>query len=692
MDSTSAPRRSNRLIHETSPYLLQHAHNPVDWYPWGEEAFAAARAGQKPVLLSIGYSACHWCHVMEHESFENDDIADMMNRSFVNIKVDREERPDLDQIYQTAFQVFNRRGGGWPLTMFLTPDGKPFHAGTYFPPEDRQGLPGFPRVLEAVAAAYRDKAQDLANTGEQAVAILERIETPEPADAVPGRDATATAVQALTRLFEPMHGGFGTGPKFPGTMVWELFLRHARGTGDDEAQRRAAFTLHMMASGGIYDQLGGGFHRYSVDSQWIVPHFEKMLYDNALLIPLTLHLFQATGDADFARVARETCDYLLREMRHPDGGFFSTQDADSEGHEGTFFVWTPQEIEHILDRDAAQVFCRAYGVTARGNFEGHTILRVILRDDALAVEFNRPVEDIRAVIAASRTRLFAAREARVKPFRDEKILTSWNGLAIAALARAGMALDEPRYIRAAEDAVAFLGRELRQDDRLLRTWKDGRAKLNGYLDDYTFLADALIDLYEATGSVRHLEWARELVDTVLAQFWSKDGRGFYVTSHDHETLVTRPLSGADQSIPSGASQGAFTLLRLAAYLGIAAYRDIAQQMFTLFGRAMEDNPFGYANLLCALDLYHEGTADVVLIGPRDHPETRALLRAVHGAYLPNRTLTQSDPERADAAPVPEAARGKPMQGGRPTAYVCRRFTCSAPVTDPDALRALLAQP
>ncbi len=690
METNASPRHTNRLIHETSPYLLQHAHNPVDWYPWGDEALTKARTEQKPILLSIGYSACHWCHVMEHESFEDEDIAVLMNRYFVNIKVDREERPDLDQIYQTAFQVFNRRGGGWPLTMFLTPDGKPFHAGTYFPPEDRHGMPGFPRVIETVAAAYRERAQDLAHTGEQAVAILEKVETPEPAGAIPDREAIVSAVESLTRFFEPVHGGFGTGPKFPGTMALDLLLRHAHASGDLDARRRAAFTLQMMSAGGIYDQLGGGFHRYSVDGQWIVPHFEKMLYDNALLIPLALDLFQVTGDADFSRVARETADYLLREMRHPDGGFFSTQDADSEGHEGTFFVWTPQEIEQALGSEEAALFCRAYGVTAHGNFEGKTILRVLLREDALTVEFRRPIEEIRTRLAASRRTLFAVREHRVKPFRDEKILTSWNGLAIAALARAAMVLDEPRYIRAAEDAVAFIAKELWKDGRLLRTWKDGRAKLNGYLDDYTFLANASIDVYEATGTRRHLEWARELTDIVLAQFWAPDGRGLYVTSHDHEVLVTRPLSGADQSIPSGVSQAAFALLRLDAYLGVPAYRGVAEHVFTLFGRAMEDNPFGYANLLCALDLYHEGSVDVVILGPSDHGDTRALLRAVHTTYLPNRAITITAADRRDAAPVPEAVRGKTLVDGRPTAYVCRRFTCSAPVTEPAALRALLA--
>jgi uncharacterized protein YyaL (SSP411 family) len=475
-------------------------------------------------------------------------------------------------------------------------------------------------------------------------------------------------------------------------MTLELFLRHARANRDEDAAGRAAFTLRMMAAGGIYDQLGGGFHRYSVDGQWLVPHFEKMLYDNALLIPLALDLFQVTGDADFARVARETADYLLREMRHPDGGFYSTQDADSEGHEGAFFVWTPDEVERVLGPEDGKLFGRAYGLTAGGNFEGKTILHVVLRDDALAAEFNRPVEDVRARLATARRMLFEAREARVKPFRDEKVLTSWNGLTIAALARAGAALGEPRYTEAAERAAAFIARALWKEGRLLRTWKDGAAKLNGYLDDYAFLADGVLHLYEATGAPRHLAWARELTDTMLAQFWAKDGRGFHLTSHDHETLVTRPLSGADQSIPSGSSQAVFALLRLAAYQNVTAYRGFAEHVFTLSGRAMEDNPFGYANLLGALDLYHEGTTDVVIIGQADHPACLALRASVHAVYLPNRTLTVVDPQRADQSTVPEAARGKTMLNGRPTAYVCRNFTCSAPVTDPEALRTLLSQP
>jgi uncharacterized protein YyaL (SSP411 family) len=475
-------------------------------------------------------------------------------------------------------------------------------------------------------------------------------------------------------------------------LALELFVRLSGAGGDVDAGLRAAFTLHMMSAGGVYDQLGGGFHRYSVDGQWIVPHFEKMLYDNALLIPLALDLFQSTGEADFARVARETADYLLREMRHEAGGFFSTQDADSEGHEGRFFVWTPDEIERALGPEEAKLFGRAYGVTAHGNFEGKTILRVMLRDDALAVEFNRPAEEIRARLAASRRTLFAVRERRVKPFRDEKVLTSWNGLAIAALARAGMVLDEPRYTQAAEDGAAFIDRELRTDGRLLRTWKDGRAKLNGYLDDYTFVANALIDVYEATGMRRYLERARELTDIVLAQFWAQDGRGLYVTSHDHEVLVTRPLSGTDQSIPSGASQAVVALLRLDAYLAIPAYRGVAEHLFTLFGRAMEDNPFGYASLLCALDFYHQGPAEIVVVAPRGHRDARALLRAIQRVYIPNRTLTRVDADRADGAAVPAPARGKPAIDGRPTAYVCRRFTCSPPVTDPDALLALLTQP
>lgn len=688
MISTTTSPHTNRLIHETSPYLLQHAHNPVDWYPWGEEAFAKARADGKAILLSIGYSACHWCHVMERESFENDDIAELMNRSFVNIKVDREERPDLDQIYQSAFQVFNRRGGGWPLTMFLTPDGKPFHAGTYFPPEDRHGMPGFPRVLETVASAYREKGDALAQTGDQAVAILEKIDLPEPSSEVPGREVVARAVESLTRFFEPMHGGFGSGPKFPSTMALSLLVRHARAAGDADALRRAAFTMHMMAEGGIYDQLGGGFHRYSVDARWLVPHFEKMLYDNALLVPLALDLFQATGDATFARVARETVDYLLREMRHPEGGFYSTQDADSEGHEGRFFVWTPDEVEQVLGPDDARMFCRAYDVTPNGNFEGRNILHVVLREEALAAEFRLPLDTIRLRMAEARRRLFQARESRIKPFRDEKILTSWNGLAIAALARAAMVLDEPRYAAAAAETADFLGRALTREGRLLRTWKDGRAKLNGYLDDYSFLADALIDLYEATGDRRHLDRSVDLIDTVLTQFWDDGGRGFFVTSRDHEPLVTRPLSGVDQSIPSGGSQAAFALLRLAAYTGRADYRERAERILTLFGKAMEDNPFGYANLLGALDLYVGGSVDLVVVGPPDHPMRHALVRAIHARYLPNRTLWVAAPG-TPAAALPKAVQDKVVPDGPPAAYVCRQFTCAPPATTAEALGKLL---
>jgi uncharacterized protein YyaL (SSP411 family) len=446
----------------------------------------------------------------------------------------------------------------------------------------------------------------------------------------------------------------------------------------------------MMASGGIYDQLGGGFHRYSVDGQWLVPHFEKMLYDNALLVPLALDLFQITGDADFARVARETAEYLLREMRHPEGGFYSTQDADSEGHEGKFFVWTPEEIQAVLGPEDAALFCRAYDVTPHGNFEGTNILHVVLREDALAPEFGRPIAEVGARLVDARRRLFLAREKRIKPFRDEKILTGWNGLAIAALARAAMALDEPRYAEAAVQGVEFLARALVKGGRLLRTWKDGQAKLNAYLDDYAFLAGALIDVYEATSDPRHLRWAAALAETILDQFWDEGGRGFFLTSRDHETLVTRPLSGVDQSIPSGGSAAVFALLRLAAYTRNVAYRDHAERVFTRFGRAMEDNPFGYANLLCALDWSCEGPVDIVIIGPREDAATRALVRSTHAVYLPNRTLTVVAPEESGSPDIPEAARGKSMPDGKPTAYVCRGFTCSAPVTTPEAFAALLA--
>jgi len=556
---------TNRLIDESSPYLRQHAHNPVDWYPWGDAAFARARAEHKPILLSVGYSACHWCHVMERESFENPDIAALMNTSFVNVKVDREERPDVDHVYMNAVQLLTGRGG-WPMTMFLTPDGEPFYGGTYYPPEDRHGMPGFPRVLQAIAQAWSERPDDVTRSVGEIHERLTQLEKHQPADAIPGAEALLEAAAQLARAHDEDHGGIGNAPKFPNTGVYDVFLRaEARGS-DRRYTDMTLFTLRKMAEGGIYDQLGGGFHRYSVDQRWLVPHFEKMLYDNAQLVPLYLAAYQVSGEAFYARIARETLDYVVREMRDPAGGFWSTQDADSEGEEGKFFVWSAAELQQWLGADAAELAARYWDVTPEGNFEGHNILHVTLSVPQLAGLFRRDVAEVEPLLAEARATLFAARERRIKPGLDTKILTAWNGLMISAFARAAEVLGEPAYARVASEALAFVGRELQGGDRLLSTWKDGIAKLNGYLDDYAFVAAAALDLFEATQERRHLAHAAQLMDSALAHFWDGDAGGFFFTSDDHEALIVRSKPAFDGSIPSGNSVAALTLLRLSHYL------------------------------------------------------------------------------------------------------------------------------
>ena len=516
---------TNRLIHESSPYLRQHAHNPVDWYPWGAEAFEQARREQKPILLSVGYSACHWCHVMEHESFENPAIAKLMNDHFVSIKVDREERPDIDHIYMNAVQMLTGRGG-WPMTLFLTPEGKPFYGGTYFPPEDRHGMPGFPRLLVGIAQAYRDKADDVQRTVGEIMDRLQQLESPRAGD-LPGADVVSSAAAQLARAHDAQYGGIGQAPKFLNTGVLDLFLRAAHAGGGERYAEMTLFTLRRMAQGGIYDQLGGGFHRYSVDQRWLVPHFEKMLYDNAQLVPVYLAAHQLTGDPFFATIARQTLDYVVREMRDPAGGFYSTQDADSEGEEGRFFVWDEREVMQHLGEDVGGLACRYWDVTESGNFEHRNILHVTLELEQLAKLFGRDLATVQAQLEQARATLFAAREQRIKPGLDSKVLTAWNGLMISAFAKAAELFDDDTYRRVAVDAVAFVERELQRGGRLLSTWKDGVAKLNGHLDDYAFFAAALLDVFEATQLRRYLEAATRIVDTMIAHFWDVDAGGFF---------------------------------------------------------------------------------------------------------------------------------------------------------------------
>ncbi len=677
---------ANHLIHETSPYLRQHAHNPVEWYPWGEEALTRAKAENKPILLSIGYSACHWCHVMAHESFENPDIAKLMNEHFVNVKVDREERPDLDDIYQKSAQVFMGRGGGWPLTVFLTPDQEPFYGGTYFPPVPRYNLPGLPQVLLGVVEAYRQNPDEVQKNIEQVKAGLRRVSSLQPSEE-PLNDALLDgAVQDLGLFYEPVHGGFGDGPKFPTVPPLSLLLRQAYRTKDHSAQDKVLHQLRRMAAGGIYDHLGGGFHRYSVDAQWLVPHFEKMLYDNAQLVRMYLDSWRLTREFRFKQVVEETLEYISREMVHPDGGFYAAQDADSEGHEGKYFVWEQAEIKAILGTELGELFCRVYGVTSEGNFEGKSIL------NRLASAHLQPEEmqEVERVLAPARRQLLHVRERRIKPERDDKILTSWNGLMISGLLDAYQALGVPAYLSTAEKALAFLLDHAYQQGRLFRTVTDGVGRLNGYLDDYAFLGAALIDAFEATSNRTYLDKARELTEVMMEQFWDQQVGGCFFTGKDHEPLIQRMKSGTDSAIPSGNAVAAMNGLRLFYYTGEQHCFDRAEQTLRLFRNQMDQNAYGSAAMLCALDFYLAKPKEIVLVGQRTDPRMQDLLRKIHGRYVPNKTLVVVDgTEEVGSENVPAAARGKTALDGKPTAYVCHHFACSQPVTEWAALEKLL---
>ncbi len=680
-------KHTNRLIHETSPYLLQHAHNPVDWHAWGDEAFQKARSENKPILLSIGYSACHWCHVMERESFENEKIAALMNELFVNIKVDREERPDLDEIYMNAVQMMTGRGG-WPMTMFLTPDGKPFYGGTYFPPEDRYNVPGFPKILRGVANAYQNQPQDVENSVNQILARLQSMsrsaESAQPFDP----DIIVRGAEQLAQAHDSQHGGFGQAPKFPNAGVYELFLRAYHRSKNRRFLDIITFTLTKMAAGGIYDHLGGGFHRYSVDEKWLVPHFEKMLYDNAQLVRIYAQVYQITGAPQFKRVVEETVDYILREMLQPQGGFYSTQDADSEGVEGKFFVWSPDELKNILGEEAAEIFSRIYDVSEAGNFEHENILHPILTTEQASKYFNRSVHEITKLLNEAKKKLFAHREKRIKPFRDEKLITAWNGLMLSGLAEAIKITGNKEYQNAAMRSVEFIFSQMFRDGRLLHTYKDGVAKLLGYLDDYVFLSVALLDLFEATFDRGLLVRAKELADITIAEFWDDNDGAFFYTGKSHEQLISRAKPAFDASVPSGNSMGAQLLLRLYHYTNNEDYLKKAETILRSYRDAMAAQPFGLAHMLGALDFYLEKPKEIVLVGAPGDPATEELLNGVHSTYLPNGTLQLVRPQESlkDIAPLLE---GKGQVSGKATAYVCHNFTCSAPVTNWEDLRRLL---
>lgn len=682
-------KHTNRLSQETSPYLLQHAHNPVDWYPWGEEAFERARQENKPVLLSIGYSACHWCHVMEHESFENEEIAQLMNENFVNIKVDREERPDLDQIYMNAVQMMTGHGG-WPMTVFLTPEGVPFYGGTYFPPVDRYNMPGFPRLLLGVAEAYRSKPDEVTQTAVSMLGELRRIGQTRESNEALSIELLDRAYRGITRNYDAKYGGFGSAPKFPAPMNLEFLLRVFHRTGQRDALEMVEHTCRRMAEGGMYDQLGGGFHRYSTDARWLVPHFEKMLYDNALLSRLYLHVYQVTNDDFYRRIAEETLDYVIREMTNERGGFYSTQDADSEGHEGKFFVWTVDEIKEILGEDDGSLFCAYYDVTEGGNFEGQNILNVTRPAEKVAREANKTVERLHEALERGRRKLFDVRERRIKPHRDEKVLTAWNGLMLASFAEASAILERVDYIEIAKNNAHFILDNLRREGLLLRTYKDGQAKLNAYLEDYAFFIDGLLALYEATGELHWLEEAKSLAEVMNEEFWDEEEGSYFYTGRSHEELIVRSKDFLDNATPSGNSVAAEVLLRLAVLTGNEDYSRKAVTIFRLLGSQMTRYPSAFGRLFAALDFYLSSPKEIVIIGPRSDARTQALIREVWKRYVPNKVVVQAEEGDAAAAEIVPLLRDRSIIGGLPTAYVCEHYTCQRPVTSADELAAQLA--
>ena len=678
----------NRLINETSPYLLQHAYNPVDWYPWGTEALERAKGENKPILLSVGYSACHWCHVMERESFENAQTAALMNDSFVCIKVDREERPDIDSIYMTAVQAMTGRGG-WPMTVFLTPDGKPFYGGTYFPPEDGHGIPGFPRVLRSIAETYKNRRSEVLLSTDKLLQQIQRATSATPSFEPLTAEVLSVAYRSMVGQFDDQHGGVGMQPKFPQPMTYEFLLRYHLRTGDRKALGMVELTLDRMAGGGIYDQLGGGFHRYSTDMFWLVPHFEKMLYDNALLVRLYLHAYQVTRKPLYRRIAEETLDYVTREMTDPAGGFYSAQDADSEGEEGKFFIWRPEEVSHLLGKRDAEIFNKYFDVTVRGNFEGHSILHVSEEPAPFAQRTQMSESDLDELLDRSRSRLMEVREARIRPERDDKILTSWNGLMLAAYAEAAAVLDRADYAAIAEDNAGFILDHLRADGRLLRTYKDGQSKLNGYLEDYAFIINGLLALHEATFSARWLKEAISLADSAVELFWDETSGQFYDTGRDHEELIVRPRDVSDNAIPSGSSMIADALLRLSVITGDREYERRATAAIRSVRELMVQFPTGAGHWLCALDFYLSEAKEIVIVGDRLESGTQALASEVYRSFLPNRVFIGLHP---DDGPVGDLllAKDRNKIDGHATAYVCQNYVCQLPVTEPAALARQLA--
>ena len=669
---------ANRLAFETSPYLLQHADNPVEWYPWGNEALDKARAQDIPLLISIGYSACHWCHVMARESFENPEIARLMNDNFINIKIDREERPDLDEIYMQSVVAQTGRGG-WPLTVFATPDGKPFYGGTYFPPVERHGLPGFPRVVQAVADAYRNQRSQVDESADRLSAAL--VSDDSGSKPVPGlsNELLDTAFNTIKKSFDAANGGFGSAPKFPQPSVLEFLMRYYHRTKNGDALSMVTLTLDRMAAGGIYDQLGGGFHRYSTDEKWLVPHFEKMLYDNALLAGVYLHAFIITGSELYQSVAQETLDYVLREMTDPGGGFYGSQDADSEGVEGKYYLWDKNEIDSAFGQGDAAQLNAYFGITPQGHLDGQNILHIT----------GKTAE--RDILKQAKTRLLAIREKRIKPATDTKILAGWNALMLAILTEAACVLARRDYLEAAIKNAGFIQNSLTVNGQLSHSFTSGASKTDAFLQDYAYLGDALLLLHQVTFDSGWLKYAIEISNTILEKFWDETTSQFFDTGRDSQVLFMRPRSTMDSPIPSGASAASLLLLKMALLTGNGLFGDIATKSIQKSSADMLQNPLATAHWLNALDFHLAQPIEMAIVGEHTNPATQALLHEICNKWLPNKVVAARDPSNANLEVCLELLKDKKMVNLKPAVYVCRGFTCHEPVCDVKLLRRLLAE-
>ncbi len=683
-------KNTNRLIDEMSPYLLQHAHNPVDWYPWSKEAFEIAKKQDKPIFLSIGYSTCHWCHVMERESFTNERIAKIMNEHFVNIKVDREQRPDVDDVYMSAVQMMTG-SGGWPLSVFMTPDGRPFYGGTYFPPGDMFGRPGFERVLLAIADAWQNKRAELLESAGKISAALKNLSEQTGQEAL-SPDILKEAYSYLESIFDSTYGGFGGAPKFPQPSNLSMLLGYWRQARDDKALAMVEATLDAMAKGGIYDHLGGGFHRYSTDARWLVPHFEKMLYDQALLSRSYIQAYQVTRKKHYAKVTREIFDYVLRDMTDPKGGFYSAEDADSEGKEGLFYIWEVKEIKEVLGTEKAKIFNEFYNVTGSGNFEdGKSILNITKSVEELAKQFKQDRKVIESILQEWRLQLLEHRSKRVRPHRDDKIIVSWNGLMISSMAYGGAVLQEAKYVSAAEKAAEFILENLQKNGRLGRYYRASKVVEPGFLDDYAFMIIALLDLYEATFDARWLVEAGELAEQMIELFGDESSGGFYLMGEGAEHLIVRSKPGYDGAVPSGNSVAALVLLKLGRLTMNQRYIDRAKQVLDAFSRRIQQSPASLSAMLIALDFWIGPTQEIVIAGDRRRQDTKEMLRLIHGKFLPNTVILFHETGQAGEAieKMVPFLKGQTAIDDKVTVYVCKNYVCKQPVNEVDALETLL---